>query len=87
MATGVLSLLRERGVVVPRDMSVTGFDDIQVAQDLAPALTTVRLPMSEMGATAFEMALRPPSGRPRRKRTDHELVVRDSTAPPRPDTP
>lgn len=84
MATGVLSLLRERGVVVPRDMSVTGFDDIQVAQDLAPALTTVRLPMSEMGATAFELALRPPSGRPRRKRTDHELVVRDSTAPPRP---
>ncbi len=83
MATGVLSLLRERGVVVPRDMSVTGFDDIQVAQDLAPALTTVRLPMSEMGAAAFEMALRPPSARPRRKRTDHVLVVRDSTAPPR----
>ncbi|WP_407319765.1 LacI family DNA-binding transcriptional regulator [Isoptericola halotolerans] len=82
MATGVLSVLRERGLAVPRDMSVTGFDDIQVAQDLAPALTTARLPMSEMGSTAFELALRPAAARPRRKPTDHALVVRDSTAPP-----
>ncbi|GAA1733749.1 LacI family DNA-binding transcriptional regulator [Isoptericola hypogeus] len=83
MATGVLSLLRERGVAVPHDVSVTGFDDIQVAQDLAPALTTARLPMSEMGATAFELALRPRAARPRRKPTGHGLIVRDSTAPPR----
>ncbi|MBD5787824.1 LacI family DNA-binding transcriptional regulator [Cellulosimicrobium terreum] len=82
MATGVLSLLRERGTSVPRDVSVTGFDDIQVAQDLAPALTTVRLPMSEIGAAALDLALRPPSARPRRRATGHELVVRDSTAPP-----
>ncbi|MFC8923458.1 LacI family DNA-binding transcriptional regulator [Cellulosimicrobium sp. NPDC057127] len=82
MATGVLSVLRERGVAVPRDVSVTGFDDIQVAQDLAPALTTVRLPMSEIGAAALELALRPASARPRRRSTGHTLVVRDSTAPP-----
>jgi LacI family transcriptional regulator len=82
MATGVLSVLRERGTAVPREMSVTGFDDIQVAQDLAPALTTVRLPMSEIGAAALELALRPPSARPRRRSTGHALVVRDSTAPP-----
>ncbi|WP_265522159.1 LacI family DNA-binding transcriptional regulator [Oerskovia flava] len=83
MATGVLSILRERGTPVPQEVSVTGFDDIQVAQDLAPALTTVRLPMSEIGAVALEMALRPPSARPRRRSTGHVLVVRDSTAPPR----
>ncbi|GAA4722344.1 LacI family DNA-binding transcriptional regulator [Isoptericola chiayiensis] len=83
MATGVLSALRRRGQAVPRDISVTGFDDIQVAQDLAPALTTARLPMSAMGSTAFELALLPRAQRPRRRRTDHELVVRDSTAPPR----
>ena len=82
MATGVLSLLRERGIGVPHDVSVTGFDDIQVAQDLAPALTTVRLPMSEIGAASLELALRPASARPRRRSTGHTLVVRDSTAPP-----
>ncbi|WP_418275346.1 LacI family DNA-binding transcriptional regulator [Isoptericola jiangsuensis] len=83
MATGVVSALRERGISVPQDVSVTGFDDIQVAQDLAPALTTVRLPMSEMGSAALELALRPPAARPRRRRLGSELVVRDSTAAPR----
>jgi LacI family transcriptional regulator len=82
MATGVVSVLRERGLSVPQDVSVTGFDDIQVAQDLAPALTTVRLPMSAMGAAALELALRPPASRPRRRRLGSELVVRSSTAPP-----
>ncbi|MEK8228249.1 hypothetical protein NKG05_22540 [Oerskovia sp. M15] len=38
--------------------------------------------MSEIGAAALEMALRPPSTRPRRRSTGHALVVRDSTAPP-----
>ncbi|WP_199823964.1 LacI family DNA-binding transcriptional regulator [Streptomyces sp. NBRC 109706] len=82
MATGVLSVLRERGVPVPDRVSVVGFDDIQVAQDLAPALTTVALPMPDMGAWALEMALRPRSARPRRKTTGHALRIRDSTAPP-----
>ncbi|ONK14597.1 LacI family DNA-binding transcriptional regulator [Streptomyces sp. MP131-18] len=82
MATGVLSILRERDVPVPRRMSVAGFDDIQVAQDLAPALTTVALPMADMGAAALEMVLRPRSARPRRKSTGHRLMVRNSTAPP-----
>jgi LacI family transcriptional regulator len=82
MATGVVSGLRDRGLAVPRDVSVTGFDDIQVAQDLSPALTTVRLPMTEMGAVALELALRPAAARPRRRHLAHALVVRDSTAPP-----
>jgi LacI family transcriptional regulator len=81
MATGVLSVLRERDIEVPGRMSVTGFDDIQVAQDLAPALTTVALPMADMGATALGMVLRPASVRPRRKTTGHRLMIRDSTGP------
>ncbi|RKN04745.1 LacI family DNA-binding transcriptional regulator [Streptomyces radicis] len=81
MATGVLSVLRERGIPVPGRVSVVGFDDIQVAQDLSPALTTVALPMADMGAAALEMVLRPHSARPRRKATGHRLRVRDSTAP------
>jgi LacI family transcriptional regulator len=83
MAIGVLSTLRSRGISVPDQMSVAGFDDVSVAADLAPSLTTVRLPMAEMGQLALTMALRPRSSRPRRKATGHELVVRDSTSPVR----
>jgi LacI family transcriptional regulator len=62
-------------------MSVAGFDDVSVAADLAPSLSTVRLPMAEMGQLALTMALKPRSSRPRRKITGHELIVRDSTGP------
>jgi LacI family transcriptional regulator len=81
MAIGVLSVLRARGIAVPRQMSVAGIDDVAVAADLAPSLTTVRLPMTEMGELALTMALKPPSARRRRKNTGHELIVRDSTGP------
>jgi LacI family transcriptional regulator len=82
MAMGALAVLREAGRKVPAEISVMGFDDVTVAADLAPALSTIRLPMTEMGALALELTLRPPATRPRRRRTGHELVVRDSTAPP-----
>lgn len=82
MAIGILSVLRARGVAVPGTMSVTGFDDVAVAGDLAPSLTTVRLPMAEMGEQALLMALKEPSARPRRRHAPHELIVRDSTAAP-----
>ncbi len=82
MAIGALSTLRQHGVDVPGRMSVTGFDDVAVAGDLAPGLTTVRLPMVRMGAAALELTLKPPAARPRRVRVPAELVVRDSTARP-----
>lgn len=82
MAMGALAVLREAGRSVPNEISVMGFDDVTVAADLAPALSTVRLPMAAMGAMALELTLRPPAARPRRRRTGHELVIRDSTAPP-----
>jgi LacI family transcriptional regulator len=82
MAMGALSVLREAGRSVPAEISVMGFDDVTVAADLAPALTTVRLPMADMGAMALQLTLRPPAARPRRRRTGHELVIRDSTAAP-----
>jgi LacI family transcriptional regulator len=81
MAIGVLSTLRSHGVSVPGQMSVAGFDDVSVAADLAPSLTTVRLPMAEMGQLALTMALKPRSARARRKPTGHRLVARDSTGP------
>lgn len=82
MAIGVLSVLRAKGIVVPDQVSVTGFDDVAVAGDLAPGLTTIRLPMADMGRQALRLALSPPTTRRRRKKAVHELVVRDSTAAP-----
>jgi LacI family transcriptional regulator len=81
MAMGVLSTLRSHRVAVPERVSVVGFDDVSVAADLAPSLTTIRLPMTEMGKMALGLALKPPSARPRRRSTGHTLVVRDSTGP------
>jgi LacI family transcriptional regulator len=82
MAIGALSVFRSRGVAVPGRVSVAGFDDVAVARDLAPSLTTVRLPMMAMGESALELALKEPAARPRRRVAGHELVVRDSTGEP-----
>lgn len=85
MAIGVLSTLRAHRVPVPERVSVVGFDDVSVAADLAPSLTTIRLPMTEMGRMVLTLALKPPAARPRRRAIGYELVVRDSTGPvPRP---
>jgi len=78
VAIGVLQELRRHGVRVPQDISVVGIDDIAVAQSLAPALTTVALPLSQMGQTAFDMVQKPSAGRPRRRTIPARLVVRES---------
>ncbi|MEV0631254.1 LacI family DNA-binding transcriptional regulator [Nonomuraea wenchangensis] len=57
MAVGALAAYREAGVRVPEDVSVAGFDDIVTLRDHVPALTTVRLPLKDMGARALELAL------------------------------
>jgi LacI family transcriptional regulator len=81
MAIGCLAELRASGVAVPGRISVSGFDDVAVAEDLSPSLTTVRLPMTEMGERALELALKEPGKRARRQRLPAELVARDSTGP------
>lgn len=57
MAIGGLATLRSRGVSVPRQVAVTGFDDIAAARHMHPALTTVRQPMREAGETAVRILL------------------------------
>lgn len=83
MAIGALASLRERKLRVPRDVSVAGFDDIPVAQDLQPPLTTVRVPMAEMGRRAVAVALGPRSDTVHVERLQTLLVVRESTGPAR----
>lgn len=57
MAIGVIGVAREKGLQVPRDLAVIGFDDIPVASLITPPLTTVRLPMYEMGHKAMGLLL------------------------------
>ena len=85
MAIGALALLRSRGIAVPGRVSVVGFDDMPIAQDVTPALTTVRLPLSDMGARAMTLALesRADAVERRVEEVGAELVRRDSAAPPR----
>ncbi|HST84716.1 MAG TPA: LacI family DNA-binding transcriptional regulator [Kineosporiaceae bacterium] len=80
MAMGAMAALRERGCVVPRDVGVAGFDDIPTLRDIAPALTTVRLPLVEMGERAGSMALDATPGQgPRLLRIRGEVALREST--------
>ena len=79
MAIGALSVARSRGLRVPEDISIAGFDDIPIAVDLWPSLSTVRVPMVEMGVRALQLALGPPSSNVQIVRLPTELVLRQST--------
>ncbi|RCG29871.1 LacI family transcriptional regulator [Sphaerisporangium album] len=84
IALGVMEAARARGLRVPEDLSIVGFDDTQVARMASPPLTTVRQPLREMGGVAVRTALRLAAGE--RVDSHHvelatELVVRGSTAP------
>lgn len=78
LAIGALTACRERGVRVPDDLSLAGFDDIPTLGDVHPHLTTVRLPMFEAGRAAAALALRPSDGTPRTIDVHGEVVLRPS---------
>ena len=85
IAAGLYLATRERGLRVPRDLSVIGFDDMDFARVLDPALTTVALDAELLGASGFELLEGRMAGRRTRRRLvlPAELLVRGSTAPPR----
>jgi len=85
-AVGVVACLRDHGLRVPEDVSVAGFDDLPVARDVTPALTTIRVPMVEMGRQSMRLALRDPNAPYELVRLETDLVVRQSVAGPRPTT-
>ncbi|MER5503230.1 MULTISPECIES: LacI family DNA-binding transcriptional regulator [unclassified Streptomyces] len=84
VALGASAAIRDRGLRIPEDVSVAGFDDLPFSVDAVPALTTVRLPLFEAGARAGRLAMGkeapPPGGI---ATIPAELMVRGSTAPPR----
>jgi LacI family transcriptional regulator len=86
VAAGVVGAAQERGLDVPGDLSVMGLHDFPVARYLRPALSTVTLPLEELGRVAFDVLLERLAGAPDREVVVDgapQLVVRASTAPPR----
>ncbi|WP_414641626.1 LacI family DNA-binding transcriptional regulator [Actinocrinis sp.] len=86
MAFGVYEAVRQRGLRVPDDVSVIGFDDLPEVRWSSPPLTTVRQPLSEMGALAARTVLRLAGGErieSMRFELPTQLVVRDSSGPVR----
>ncbi|WP_291379719.1 LacI family DNA-binding transcriptional regulator [Demequina sp.] len=84
-AMSAMAAARARGLTVPQDLSVVGFDDIPDASLCDPPLTTVRQPLQAMGEAAMTMLLTILDGRDHEQhiRMDTEFIVRSSTAPPR----
>jgi len=83
-AVGALRALRERGIRVPQDMSVTGFDNIKLSEFCSPALTTVHMPRETIGQIICDRLV-PTDDAPefvdREIVIDPELVVRETTGP------
>jgi len=85
MAIGVIRAARGRGLQVPRDLSVVGFDDIHLARHYDPPLTTIAQPMGDLGSEAMSRLieiLNGTAGRPRKQVLPTQLVVRSSTLSP-----
>jgi LacI family transcriptional regulator len=90
MAAGIVSAAHQRGLDVPRDLTVCGFDDTAIATTIWPELTTIRQPISAMAQAAIQILARAvrsrqslPAAPPEHVRLDFELVVRGSDAAPR----
>jgi DNA-binding LacI/PurR family transcriptional regulator len=85
IAAGLYLAVRERGLRIPADLSVVGFDNMDFARVLEPPLTTVALDAEQLGASAFELLEARMAGRRAKRRRvvlPAELLVRGSTGPP-----
>jgi len=81
MAVGAMAAARAAGLDVPGDVAIAGFDDIITLRDITPSLTTIRLPLADIGAMVTELALAPDNDAPRLVPVDGEVILRDSTPP------
>jgi LacI family transcriptional regulator len=86
MAMGAMDAVRSRGLRIPEDMSIIGFDDIPQASLIHPALTTINQPLENMGRAATQMLLdllHSPGSTANRIELPTQLTLRDSCCPPR----
>lgn len=87
LAIGALRKAQDMGLSIPGDVSITGFDDIELARIATPRLTTVHVPHREMGRTAAEILVALINGAPPPEslRLETAIVLRDTLGPPRGD--
>jgi LacI family transcriptional regulator len=81
-AQGLLSVAKERGIRIPEDVAIIGFDDLPIARLSTPALTTIRQPLKEMAEAAYTLAVIERDEilrKPKNIIFNPELVVRKST--------
>ena len=83
MAAGVLHAARERGLSVPEDLSIVGFDDTAIAATIWPPLSTVRWPIRAMARSAALKLVHPESAADEQSLFLTDYVARDSTAAPK----
>jgi LacI family transcriptional regulator len=84
-ARGVYDVAEARGLRIPEDLSVIGFDDVEICEWMSPRLTTIRQPLAQMAALAIRTVLEGPEtfeDQPTRIEMATSLVIRDSTAAP-----
>ncbi|WP_323813840.1 LacI family DNA-binding transcriptional regulator [Cellvibrio sp. NN19] len=84
MAIGAMQTLKNQGIRIPEDISVTGFDDIAYSKYSDPSLTTISQPAEEMGKMAMDMLLKVIEGEPLSQREcvlPTEFIIRKSTGP------
>jgi len=77
MAVGAMTAARDAGLAVPGAVQIAGFDDIPTLRDLSPGLSTVRLPLEDMGEWAVQIAIDEPT--PRIRTVAGEVILREST--------
>jgi LacI family transcriptional regulator len=83
LAIGVIRILTDQGIRVPEDVSVIGFDDIEIADYLIPRLTTIRQPLEDMGQQTALILHRAITGQGTARQElvlPYKLIVRESTA-------
>jgi LacI family repressor for deo operon, udp, cdd, tsx, nupC, and nupG len=84
MAIGIMQVFHQNGLVVPDDISVMGFDDINYAEFVRPTLTTVHQPLEEIGQACANLLIRnikSPDLPPEKIQLNYTLRVRESTGP------
>ncbi|MDB5687165.1 MAG: hypothetical protein JWR77_1754 [Rhizorhabdus sp.] len=79
MAAGIMALAHERGMRVPADLAVAGFDDADASKLTWPQITTIRQPIAQMAQVAVEQLIAPPTDKPYRTCCAVEFIVRGST--------
>lgn len=84
LALGAMRGARELGLALPQDLSIVGFDDIQTASYVVPALTTIHQPAYDMGYSAAELLFKrmESASKPVQQMLKSELIIRESTTSP-----